>query len=223
MNTHPLKLALAILISFLPWNILRVVAYRLIFRYRIRNAHVGWGTVIAVEQVDLDGCSIGILNRFTGPMKVRIGQGTLMHDGNVFYANIPVRTNHPIPAERILEIGRDLHMGSHHFFDLSGSISIGDGTQIAGRHSQFWTHGANQGSQNISIGKECFLGSAILIGAGIELGDGVIVGLGSVVTKSFPQNNLMIAGNPARQIRENYNWQTQQFIERDKTETDGTI
>ena len=222
-NTPRFKFAFAILVSLLPLNLLRVAAYRLIFRYRIENARIGWGTILAVEHADLRGCTIGMFNRFTGPILVRIGRGTLMGDANVFYGNIPTRTARPVPTERVIEIGADLHIGSHHFFDLSGSISIGDRTQLGGRHSQFWTHGGSQGIQNIRIGKHCYLASAVLFAAGTELGDNVIVGLGSVVTRSFNQNNLLIAGNPARLLKENYDWQTQQSIGLDRTETDATV
>lgn len=36
---------------------------------------------------------------------------------------------------------------------------------------------------------------------GVSLGDFTIVGAGSVVTKSFPDGHLIIAGNPAKPIR----------------------
>jgi len=37
---------------------------------------------------------------------------------------------------------------------------------------------------------------------GGELGDYTIVGAGSVVTKSFPEGYCVIAGNPARRIKQ---------------------
>lgn len=36
---------------------------------------------------------------------------------------------------------------------------------------------------------------------GVELGNHIIVGAGSVVTKSFKEENCIIAGNPAKKIR----------------------
>lgn len=54
----------------------------------------------------------------------------------------------------------------------------------------------------VIIGKKCWLGTNCVILAGVELGDNVIVGAGSIVTKSFG-SNLVLAGNPARIIREN--------------------
>jgi len=52
----------------------------------------------------------------------------------------------------------------------------------------------------IRIGKDCWLGANAIILPGVELGDRVIVGAGTVVTKSFP-SNCIIMGVPARIIR----------------------
>ena len=37
---------------------------------------------------------------------------------------------------------------------------------------------------------------------GVTLGDNTIVGAGAVVTKSFPEGHCVIAGNPARKIKD---------------------
>ena len=52
----------------------------------------------------------------------------------------------------------------------------------------------------ITIGDSCFVGMNSILLPGVELGDHTIVGAGSVVTKSFPKGNVVIAGNPARPI-----------------------
>lgn len=53
----------------------------------------------------------------------------------------------------------------------------------------------------ITIGNNVWLGGGVIICPGVSLGDNVVVGAGAVVTKSFG-DNLVIAGNPARIIRE---------------------
>lgn len=53
----------------------------------------------------------------------------------------------------------------------------------------------------ITIGDNCWIGGGAVICPGVTLGDNVVVGAGSVVTKSF-KSNVVIAGNPAKIIRE---------------------
>ena len=52
----------------------------------------------------------------------------------------------------------------------------------------------------ITIGNSCFIGMNSILLPGVELGERTIVGAGSVVTKSFPEGNVVVAGNPARVI-----------------------
>jgi acetyltransferase-like isoleucine patch superfamily enzyme len=52
------------------------------------------------------------------------------------------------------------------------------------------------------IGKRCFIGARSILLPGIEIGDECVVASGSVVTKNVPPRSL-VAGNPARIIREN--------------------
>jgi acetyltransferase-like isoleucine patch superfamily enzyme len=52
------------------------------------------------------------------------------------------------------------------------------------------------------IGKNCFIAVNSTILPGITLGNEVIVGAGSVVTKDIPAN-CIVAGNPAKVIRQN--------------------
>lgn len=52
----------------------------------------------------------------------------------------------------------------------------------------------------ICIGNNCFIGQNALIMYGVSLADDIIVAAGSVVTKSFAENRIIIAGNPAKKI-----------------------
>ncbi len=53
----------------------------------------------------------------------------------------------------------------------------------------------------IKIGDNCWIGGHATINPGVSLGNNVVVASGAVVTKSFG-DNVVLAGNPARIIRE---------------------
>jgi acetyltransferase-like isoleucine patch superfamily enzyme len=55
-------------------------------------------------------------------------------------------------------------------------------------------------TNGIRIGRDCWLGFGCIIMPGVVLGDHTIVGANSVVTRSFPEGNQVIAGAPARVV-----------------------
>jgi len=61
------------------------------------------------------------------------------------------------------------------------------------------------------IGKRCFIAVGATILPGVRIGDEVIVGAGSVVTRDVP-SNVIVAGNPARIIRENIRMNEQAML-----------
>ncbi len=54
----------------------------------------------------------------------------------------------------------------------------------------------------IKIGRHCFVGGGAVILPGVKVGDESIVAAGSVVHENVPERSI-VAGNPARVIREN--------------------
>lgn len=53
-------------------------------------------------------------------------------------------------------------------------------------------------SKPIVVGNNVWVGTGAIILPGVELADGIIVGAGSVVTKSFSDPDVIIAGVPAK-------------------------
>ena len=54
------------------------------------------------------------------------------------------------------------------------------------------------------IGARCFIGVNSIIMCGVRIGDNCVIGAGAIVTKDAPPN-CMLAGNPAKIIREGIN------------------
>ena len=63
----------------------------------------------------------------------------------------------------------------------------------------------NRGN-NIVIGDHCWIGKNVFICKNTKIPSNSIVGACSVVTKCFDEENIIIAGNPAKIVKRNINW-----------------
>lgn len=95
-----------------------------------------------------------------------------------------------------------------YFQTIDGKIVIGKGSYIAVNVGIITTnHDINNIDDHVSgkdviIGKKCWIGMNSVILPGVILGNNTVVGAGSVVTKSFPEGHCLIAGNPAKKIKD---------------------
>lgn len=196
---------LALLISRLPHKALRAGAYRMLMGYGIaRGASIGFGVVIAVDSFT---CGPDVTIRrgtsFIGPISVTLGEGTFIGRWNRFEcgdAAADPRQAH-MGYARSFETGRNCLINESHLFDILGSITIGDGSWVAGFASQFLTHGAGTMNRDIAIGEKCFLGTAVRFAPGSGVADRVIVGMGAVVTKRLAESDVIVGGLPAKVLR----------------------
>ncbi len=184
-------------VSRLPTNRLRCLAYSLLGLRQSENLRIGWKTAITAptkcilgRDVEIGGNCVMACGRFEA------GSGTRIRSGNQFLGNSACM------------IGNNVRIIAEHYFDLAAEIHIGDNTWIAGRASQFWTHGTTREhiDQSIRIGKGCYIASRILFAPGAGVADGTLVALGAVVTRRFDEPHCVVAGCPAKIIRRNYDW-----------------
>jgi acetyltransferase-like isoleucine patch superfamily enzyme len=201
------KIVLAALVSLLPLNGLRVLGYRLL-GYAIKGARIGFGTIIAVDEAAIDACKIGPFNLFAGPIEIHIHRGASIGNRNEFVCGYWVLREEYKQAQYAhrLELCEDTLITSRHYFDLSGSLTLGERSWIAGIDSQFWTHGIGVTDRDIQIGSDCYIGSAVRFSPGASVGDRVVVAMGSVVSGKMLESNTLIGGVPAKVLKSNYNW-----------------
>jgi maltose O-acetyltransferase len=113
------------------------------------------------------------------------------------------------------EYGYQIHVGDRVFANFGlvcldvAPITIGDDTRMGpgvqlltpthplepGPRREGW-----EGGQPIAIGRNVWLGGAVVVCPGVTLGDDTVVGAGSVVTRDLPAGVLAV-GNPARVVR----------------------
>jgi acetyltransferase-like isoleucine patch superfamily enzyme len=102
---------------------------------------------------------------------------------------------------------RSLAVSGGCYINAADGLSIGKGTIWAPNVAIVsQDHGRDDRDEappttGIRIGRDCWLGFGCVIMPGVVLGDRTIVGATSVVTRSFPVGDQVIAGVPARIIK----------------------
>jgi acetyltransferase-like isoleucine patch superfamily enzyme len=208
------RTGLAIIVSILPLNALRVFGYRL-FGYEIKDSRIGIGTVIAVDAATIRSASIGPLNLFTGPFDLTIHPGATIGNRNEFSCGAWVTEPRYKESNygRTLVIGADANITCRHFFDVTGKLVLGERSWVAGLGSQFWTHGAGVRERDIEIGSGCYVGSVVRFAPGSSVGNDVLVAMGSVVTGAIVADNALVGGVPAKVLKQNYDWRSHSVSE----------
>lgn len=202
------RFILACFISAVPLNFVRVLLYRWILKYDIdKSARIGLFTVIAVSEVSIKKSKLGFFNRFTGPFTLNVGENAIVGSFNVFNCGswtLEERFAGRFP--RKCTIHDNCLITTHHYFDVVGEFELNKNAWIGGRESQFWTHG-NEGANDtaVSIGENCYIGSAVRFAPGASIAKDCVVALGSIVTHKIQTSNALIGGMPAKVIKENYN------------------
>lgn len=193
------KILILKIIKYIPISPLKIFILKKLFNYSIgKNVKIG-KSIINCEKVTI-GNDVYIADRNVFSCKeINIGNNTKIHSGNVFL------------GVSSFSIGNDSRIINNHFFDLWNNIQVGNNTWIAGKNSQFWTHGSihtklKDKDLSIIIKDNVYVGSASCFAPGVKIEAINLIGLGSVVSGSFVENQTIIAGNPAVVVKQNIDW-----------------
>lgn len=119
-----------------------------------------------------------------------------------------------------MDIAKDVRLSFKSRIDRTNpkGLSIGEKTMVT-FDAIVLSHdyASRQHSAKTIIGTHCFIGCGSIILPNITVGNHVIVAAGSVVTKDVPDNSI-VAGNPAKVIKENidttaYGMLTEEYLE----------
>lgn len=128
----------------------------------------------------------GVGDDFFGESEFKFDYGWNIHIGNHFYGNYDMTFLDTCP----------ITIGEHCYF----GPNVGLYTPIHPLDPVKRNADVELGAP-ITIGNSCWFGGRVTVLPGVTLGNNVVVGAGSVVTKSFG-DNVVIAGNPARVIKQ---------------------
>jgi len=206
-------------IALLPSFLLRP-CYRLLFGYRVgKRVRIGFSIIDAGQCVIEDDVCIGHLNIVLGVGKlaladhVRIGHLNIIRGGEEvrlgrFSEIIRMNEINSIPdpdvvnpVEPCFSLGPGSVITTGHKIDFTDRVDIGRRAIIGGRNSSLWTHN-RQRTLPIRIGDFAYVGSEIRMAPGSSIPPRSVVGIGSVITGKIDSQGWLIAGVPAKPIKE---------------------
>ena len=218
-KTSRSRLLVLACIALLP-SFLKRSFYRWFFGYRIgKRVRIGVSIIDAGECTIDDDVTIGHFNVVTRVQKiaikdhVRIGHLNIIRGGDEVslgrYCEI-IRMNeinsipdpevvNPIDPVFILGDGSIVTTG--HKIDFTDRVEIGRRVILGGRNSSLWTHN-RQRTLPITIGPLVYMGSEIRMAPGSAIPARCIVGIGSVITARLEEEGKLIAGVPAKTVKE---------------------
>ena len=124
----------------------------------------------------------------------------------------------PVPPHVIISVPQNIvfdsdnmdmfHTTGNFFQGIDGKVIFGKGCEIAAgtafvtANHDFQNIHKSQPGKDIVLGEDCVVSMNAVVLPGVELGPHTIVGAGAVVTKSFPEGYCVIAGTPAKKLRD---------------------
>ena len=213
------RLTLLACIALLP-SFLKRPCYRLVCGYKIgKRVRIGLSIIDAKECRIDDDVQIGHLNLIIRVKKldigdhVRIGHLNIIRGGDEVklgrYSEI-IRMNEinsiaepdvVNPIDPRFSLGDGSIVTTGHKIDFTDRVTIGRRSILGGRNSSLWTHN-RQRTRPIDIGSFAYIGSEIRIAPGGGLPSKCIVGIGSVITSELTAEGHLIAGVPAKPVKE---------------------
>ena len=218
-HTSKFRLFVLACVALLP-SFLKRPCYRWFFGYRIgKRVRIGI-TILDAGTCEIgDDSLIGHLNLVLGVKSltlgdhVRIGHLNIIRGGDAVelgrYSEL-LRLNeiNSMPEPDVVNaidprfsLGPGSIITTGHKIDFTDRVQIGRRTIIGGRNSSLWTHN-RQRTLPITIGDFAYVGSEIRMAPGASIPSRCIVGIGSVITGALTAEEHLIAGVPAKPIKQ---------------------
>jgi acetyltransferase-like isoleucine patch superfamily enzyme len=183
--------------------------------------HAGRVALNRAWSIVLKHSLLGVGDAFNVDYTTRILGGYAVIVGRRFHGGrgLKIVIAHPDPSIPVLRIGEGVCLNEYVTIAAFDAMVIGDNVLVGSRayignvnHGRY--RGENpsgpglppnsrplEGSGEMSIGSNVWIGEGAIIPAGVTIGAGAIVAAGAVVTKSVAPGAI-VAGNPASVVRE---------------------
>jgi len=217
------KKIIAIFISVMPLNILRIFFYRFFFGYKISyNSYIGLLSILICEKCQIDSAKIGLLNRIE-VNNFSMKNGSIIDKLNkfLFLNNVTIEENcifvsrnliggtragiSPFKDNETFFIGSGSAVLRDNIIDVSESVTIGRNVVFGGFGTQIWTHGFSQSRVKIQapvvINDNVFIGSSSIILPSVSICSNVTIGSGSVISKSIKEEGFYVSNTQVRKSK----------------------
>ena len=113
-------------------------------------------------------------------------------------------------------VGENFAVSGNTRFICSNKIEIGDNVQFSwdsvvmdsdAHKILYLNKDTKEIDEDISIGNKVWIAAKVTMLKGTKIGDNCIVGIGSLTNKDYNYNNMIIAGAPAKPIKEIKAWE----------------
>ena len=84
---------------------------------------------------------------------------------------------------------------------IGKNVWIGPKVSIISMNHDLNNYDKDVVTNSIVIGNNCWLGTGVIILPGVQLGNHVICAAGAVIAKSFHEDNILLAGVPAKIVK----------------------
>jgi len=217
--TNRFRLLTLALIALFP-SVIKRPLYRWFFGYKIgKRVRIGVSILDARTCAIADDVVVGHLNVFTRVNSLAIGDHARIGHLNIVRGGDEVKLGRYCEIIRLNEInsipepdvvnptdprfllGDGSIVTTGHKIDFTDRVEIGKRTILGGRNSSIWTHN-RQKTLPITIGAFAYVGSEIRMAPGSMIPSRSIVGIGAVITSALTEESKLIAGVPARAIKD---------------------
>ena len=154
--------------------------------YGCRVVSKGEGSIIIGQNCILRNCTFGF---YGSSGKIVLGDES------------KINARHDARTGLYVKDGTSITIGVRSLFSNSIEIATTDWHRIVDAEE----HALNE-NRDVIIGNHVWVCRRVLIGKGVTIGNDSVVGAGSIVTKSFPEDHLLIAGNPAVVKKQHIGW-----------------